>query len=126
MISLHFNRDSVCAGDDCASHRQTFEIDEKTSINDFINFLESTPDPQHLGIIAKISGGEATWILQIKNENGAHNTAVFAQQWETCKNLVSAATIGEVVETYNSNEFYAKYLAQKSPDEVYEDLIRQG
>lgn len=123
MVSLSFNRDSVCMGDDCVSHLKTFEVEEQMSINEFINFLKSAPDPQHAGIIASIKGGKATWVLQVKNEGGSHNVAVFAEQWETCKNLVAVDTIGEVINAYNSDKFFAKYLAQKDPDEVYENLI---
>ena len=85
MIKIKFNRDSVCLDDDINSHETSFDVDEKMTIDDFIGLLYSKSN------IARIAGGEATWILQLRS-------------------------------IYNSSEFYAKYLGQKDPEVVYNNL----
>ena len=117
MIKIKFDRESVCMGDDIGSHETFFDVDEKMTINEFIGFLYSKPN-----IFPKISGGKATWILQIEKENFYRNIAVFAQQWKTAKYLNSNLTIGEIIRFKNPTSFYAKYLAQKDPENVYNSL----
>ena len=63
MIRVKFDRDSVCMGDDIESHEIYLDVDEKMTIDDFIKYLYSKSE----NVIARISGGKATWILQLKN-----------------------------------------------------------
>ncbi|MCL2061399.1 MAG: hypothetical protein FWH03_02080 [Firmicutes bacterium] len=118
MISIKFDRDSVCMGDDCKSHAVSLEVDEKMTVDCLISLLYSKPNA-----IAKISGGKATWILQIKNGEYYIDLAVFTEQWKSAKLLKDLfATVGEIVDFYKPTEFFAKYLAQKNPNKVYKSL----
>ena len=118
MVEIKFDRDSVCMGDDVESHAVSFEIDEKMPIDDLIKFLYSKHN-----VIARISGGKATWILQLKHGDFYMDIAVFAEQWNSVKRLSSSFdTIGQVIEFYNSCNFFGKYLAQKDPEAVYNIL----
>jgi len=118
MIRIKFDRDSVCIGDDIYSHTESFDVDETMSVDSFINFLYSMPY-----VIASISGGEATWILQLRKDIHFYiDIAVFAQQWSSVKYISHYTTIGEITKYYGSMEFYAKYLRQIDPDVVYNNL----
>ena len=118
MIKINFNRDSVCIGDDIEDHYISFEVDEKISIDDFVKILYSD-----LNAIARIGGGKATWILQIRyNEYYYRDIAIFAEQWDSVKCFDFYKTIGEIVKHYKPKYFYAKYLEQRNPEEVYNNL----
>ena len=120
MIKINFNRDSVCMGDDIEDHNISFEVDEQMSIDDFVKFLYS-----NLNAIARISGGKATWILQIRfNEYYYRDIAIFAEQWKSVKCFDFYKTIGEIVKQYKPKYFYAKYLGQSDPEDVYNNLLK--
>ena len=117
LVKIKFDRDSVCLGDDIDSHNVSFDVDEEMTIDDFIKFLYSKAN------IARIGGGEATWILQLRNGRFYIDIAVFAEQWNTVKYFSTTFfTTGEIIKIYNSNEFFAKYLGQKDPEMVYDNL----
>jgi len=118
MIKINFDRDSVCMGDDIEDHYISFEVDEKMPIEGFIKFLYS-----NLNAIARIGGGKATWLLQIRfNEYYYRDIAIFAEQWDCVKCFDFYNTIGEIVKQYKPKFFYAKYLAQRDPEDVYNNL----
>ena len=117
LAKIMFDRDSVCLGDDINSHNVSFDVDEKMTIDDLIKFLYSGAN------IARIGGGEATWILQLRNGHFYMDIAVFAEQWNSVKYFSTPfSTIGEFIKIYHSNQFYAKYLGQKDPEAVYNSL----
>ena len=117
MVEIKFDRDSVCLGDDINSHEISFDVDEKMTIDDFIGFLYSKTS------IARIAGGEATWILQLRSGHFYIDIAVFAEQWNSVKYFSTPFdTIDQMIRIYNSNDFFAKYLGQKDPEVVYNDL----
>jgi len=120
-MEIKFDRDSVCMGDDIESHAVSFDINEEMSIEEFIDFLYKKSN-----VIAKISGGKATWVLQLKSEGFYIDIAVFAQQMNYVKYLSrfqnKLTRIGEVTKFRNSTQFFAKYLGQKDPNEVYKNL----
>jgi len=117
MIKIKFDRDSVCMADDIESHAVSFDVDENISIDDFISILYSKQNA-----IARIGGGKATWILQLINGSFHIDIAIFAEQWDTAKYLDFNSTIDEIIKYYDSIEFFAKYLAQKDPEIVYNTL----
>ena len=117
MIKLKFNRDSVCMADDMEDHAVFFDVDEKISVDDLVQFLYSKPN-----VIPGISGGKATWILQIKNGHFYRDIAVFAEQWDSVKYISNTGlftSIGEIISFYNPTEFFARYLGQKDPEDIY-------
>ena len=125
MIKINFNRDSVCLGDDINDHFISFEVDEKMSVDNLVKFLYT-----NLNAIARIGGGKATWVLQIrhKEHNYYRDIAVFAEQWNSVKCLDFHKTIGEIVKYYKPKLFYAKYLGQMDPEDAYNYLqkLRSG
>ena len=120
-MEIKFDRDSVCMGDDIESHAISFDINEEMSIEEFIDFLYKKHN-----VIAKINGGKATWVLQLKNEDFYIDIAVFAEQMDYVMYLSrfknQLTRIGEVIKFFNSTQFFAKYLGQKDPEEVYNNL----
>lgn len=71
-ILIQITRDSVCAGDDCdAPHLRQMEVSEMMPLKFLIqDILES-------GYLAKISGGRATWLIEIGEPVG-----LVTQQWK--------------------------------------------
>jgi len=121
MIRIYFDRDSVCMADDIESHAISFDVDEQISIDDFISILYVKQNA-----IARIGGGNATWILQLKTDSIYKDIAVFTEQCDTARyffNLFN--TIGEMVIYFSSVDFYTKYLAQKDPEIVYNTMIAE-
>jgi len=120
-MEIKFDRNSACMGDDIESHAVSFDINEEMSIEEFIKFLYKKPN-----VIAKISSGKATWILQLKNEDSYIDIAVFTEQMNYIKYFSKfqnqLTKIGEIAKVFNSTQFFAKYLGQKDPDEVYKNL----
>ena len=112
MIKIEFDRDSVYVGDDIENHSCSFEVDEKLSINEFINILHSK---RYINC-----GREWPWLLQIKkDDNYYRNIALFAKEGKIIKILGSCKTIGEIVNNYKTKLFYAKFLAVENLEEAY-------
>jgi hypothetical protein len=106
-------RDSVCAGDDCdAPHEVLLPLPRDVSLR---GFAERLFDRTYL---AKIEGGEATWILQAQRP-----LAVFAQQWAEPRFLVSPdATLLSLFEPNARPHLQFRYGCQVDPARVFECL----
>lgn len=118
MINLiiHFDRDSVCMGDDCESHKETFEIDG--------NILLSLFTKSHiLKRLALVSGGKATWVLRLKTNHITYkDIAVIAQQWKASKLLVQDCRLKGLVANNEFVEIHALYRCQEDPNTVFKKL----
>jgi hypothetical protein len=112
-LLIQITRDSVCAGDDCdAPHGRQMEVSELMPLKFVIqDILES-------GYLAKISGGRATWLIEIGEPVG-----VVTQQWKDTHFFVNAGgPIGTFLK--GKSEIHFKHEAQNAPEEVVEAYKR--
>jgi hypothetical protein len=114
-LKININRDSVCAGDDCDSHRVELEFDVKATIRDLVNRIKA------INYLAPISGEKATWILM----NIGDEIAVLAQQWKSAKYFMSETTLlSELPSKDNQIELFFKYRGQWPPDTIYIEIAK--
>jgi len=110
-ITITVNRDSVAAGDDCESHEAVLSIPSGS------NVLELVEAARRACRLARISGGQATWLI----DAGARGQCigVAAQQWPTPKLLNSMdTTVAELFEG-KTPFLYFRYWCQTDPDAVF-------
>ena len=112
-LKINLNRDSVCAGDNCDSHKVELEFEVKATIRDLVNRIKK------IDYLAPISGGKATWILM----NLGNEIVVLAQQWESAKYFISETTLlSELTSKDNQIELFVKYRGQWAPDTIYIEI----
>jgi hypothetical protein len=115
-LKVNLNRDSVCAGDDCDSHRIELEFDAKATIRDLVKRIKKS------NYLASITGGKATWILM----NAGNEIAVLAQQWGDAKCFLPEATLLSDLHSHdNQMFFFVKYLGQLPPDSIYIEIDKR-
>jgi len=112
---LNVWRDSVCAGDDCdAPHEIGLTLPADASLAFVADIL------MNKSYLALIDGGKATWILE-----GRKSIAVFAQQWDRPRFLVSpTAPISSFVDSPARPNLQFKYWCQVDPETVFACLQR--
>lgn len=109
-MHVDLTRDSVAAGDDAyAPHRQSLHLTDDASLGDAV----SAALARHY--LASIVGGKATWLVVADGTV----SAVVAQQWAQPRWLTDARVPAPAA-------IHFRYLAQRDPDEVYDEYSRQG
>ena len=116
-LKISLNRESVCAGDDCDSHRIELEFNVKAKIHDLVYTIKK------IHYLAPISGGKATWVLM----NHDKEIAVLAQQWENAKYFISDETLlSELTSKDNQIELFVKYRGQWPPEMIYNEIEKNN
>jgi hypothetical protein len=107
-------RESVCQGDDVfAPNKEVIYLSENKNITELIEIILAK------NYLAKISGGQATWVM--KNEGA--KLAVIAQQWKSAKFLINEKLpIGNLKKNQDFFRIHFDYLTQQDPEIVYHDL----
>ncbi|CDF62025.1 hypothetical protein XFF4834R_chr25190 [Xanthomonas citri pv. fuscans] len=114
VIQITADRDSVCAGDDCDSHRATFSIAASS------NVLEVLAAAWRACPLAGIAGGQATWLLDVA---GSENCiGVMAQQWHQPRLLIHPETSATDLFKGKEPSLYFRYWCQSNPDAVFESI----
>ncbi|WP_243349731.1 hypothetical protein [Parabacteroides sp. FAFU027] len=117
LISIQINRDSVCMGDDCESHKTIFELKRDTTLAKLLQKIKNK------GYLAQIQGGKATWlVINLKKE-----IAVVAQQWRDPKYLsINGDTkLSELEKGNGQIRIHFRYLTQQDPDIIYNEYINK-
>jgi len=111
-IRIAVDRESVCAGDDCVSHKATFSVAASCNVLDVLDAAWCACP------LAGIAGGQATWLIDVAGSGNC--IGVMAQQWHQPKLLIqpetSAADLFEDMEP----SLYFRYWCQSNPDAVLE------
>lgn len=113
MITVLFDRTSVCAGDDVDSHSQTVVLPSGLEPQDFLNRLLGQVQ------LPLISGGEAVWCI-----SGKVPLAIVAQEWSLPRILDTISFQGHLTRETSQLSLYASYLAQIDPNVAYDILSR--
>lgn len=108
-MKLKLSRESVCAGDDCESHDEVIDINEKQRLEQALTEISNGP------YLARIAGGHASW-LALAGRDG-RMLAVVAQQWDQPKWLVDSRWRLRKIGT----SIHFRYYAQVDPDELFEE-----
>ncbi len=109
------DRDSVCAGDDGASHEASFLTSPDASLVEFLQqAMRASP-------LARILGGRATWVI-VARARIETRIGVIAQQWESPALLLPATTT--VAALYGDSQpiVFFSYWNQWPPEWVLEGL----
>jgi hypothetical protein len=114
-LALAVDRDSVAAGDDCASHVAALTIEASITV------VELLAVARRACPLAGIIGGRATWIADAGGEGGAP-FAVLAEQWREPKLLVAATTTAAALFADRPRMLYFRYWCQTDPDAVFAAL----
>lgn len=80
-MRLKIDRDSVCAGDDCVSHAAFVSIAAETKFAEVLEIAQAACP------LARIAGGNATWLIDTEGY-GKGCVGVIAQQWNAPKLLI--------------------------------------
>ncbi|MFC4453482.1 hypothetical protein [Deinococcus sonorensis] len=126
LLNAFFDRDSVAMGDDAEGHQCLLVFTRDAPLSVFLGA------PIHQ-VLASISGGHATWVIQLHELLVAPSppdagrvrvtdVAVVAEQRTAPRLLVPDAPVSQV----GTGTLFAVYLAQQDPDEVYTALSRRG
>lgn len=115
-IVLMVDRDSVCAGDDCASHACSFSVPLAASLSELLYQAKKACR------LASISGGKATWIVEVGGYDGMP-IAVVAQQWDEARALIPSATTVESLFANQQKQLFFKYWCQANPETVFDALV---
>jgi hypothetical protein len=118
------DRDSVAAGDDVASHRREFEVDDGLTIGRLLATVR--PD-------AAIGGGRATWLVVVGPVPGTPGDAgrprpigVYAQEWGATRFFdPEHVPLSEFAGPDGTLSLHFGYLAQVDPELVV-DRYRAG
>lgn len=112
------DRDSVCAGDDCASHQAHFSMPDSHDVSEMLNAaLQACP-------LAQIDGGQATWLIDIGGCNGTC-IGVMAQQWQEPRLTVPTTMKASILFDERPPALFFRYWCQANPDAVFE-AVRTG
>jgi hypothetical protein len=117
-VDLVIDRDSVCAGDDCQSHEVRLSVPAETPLHDVIELA------QRACPLARIAGGQATWLVDTQG-CGEACIGVVAQQWATPKLMLDPATpVREVWRPPSGGlaRLHFRYWCQVDPEAVFEAL----
>jgi hypothetical protein len=116
-LTVALTRDSVCAADDIdAPHEKRFSIPVKAALSEL---YEAVSGQDYL---ARIAGGDATWVLKI----GTENIAVLAQQWRRPMFLLPSTTaVRQFADETRVCEVHIEYHTQKNPVEIAKSLVPQ-
>lgn len=114
VIQITADRDSVCAGDDCDSHRATFSIAASS------NILEVLAAAWHACPLADISEGQATWLIDVAGSESP--IGVMAQQWHQPRLLIHPETSAADLFKGKEPSLYFRYCCQSNPDAVLEAI----
>ncbi|MFE0171361.1 hypothetical protein ACFWZ2_03525 [Streptomyces sp. NPDC059002] len=113
-MKVHLTRDSVAMGDDAyAPHAETMELPDGMPLREAVTAVGKGR------YLASIAGGAATWVL-----TGADGPiAVVAQQWNEPRLLHSGPSAPTSPATdERAVHWHFRYLAQRDPDAVYDEL----
>jgi hypothetical protein len=112
-IIVELDRNSVCAGDDCESHKSSMRCYSNDTLKTVINAIAQR------GYLAQIAGGKATWIVAIGDRKHHRPIAVVAQQWSEPRFIMDPnRTIGAFLSAEDSKGIYFEYHAQIDPEKV--------
>ena len=125
LLKAFFDRDSVAMRDDAERHQCLLVFTQDAPLSVVLGA------PIHQ-VLASISGGQATWVIQLHQLLAAPtppdagrvrvtDLAVVAEQWSAPRLLVPDVPVSQV----GTGTLYAVYLAQQDPDEVYTALSRR-
>ncbi|MFC4455173.1 hypothetical protein [Deinococcus sonorensis] len=123
-VHVAFDRQSVSMGDDAEEHWRLLVFDQDVPLSALL-------EERIHRVLASIQGGQATWLFQVHHpiEAPIHHgqdvpawsdrvrvtdVAVVAQQWSTPQLLCPDFPVSWIGE----GTLYARYLAQRDPDEV--------
>lgn len=112
-IKIVVDRDSVCAGDDCDPHVQSFPVSAATTIGDFLQLIERSH------YLASIQGGKATWLIDCASNKERRCIGVIAQQWAAPKLLVPPNTLLVDLLAGPELKLHFRYWAQADPATVF-------
>lgn len=116
VLTLTADRDSVCAGDDGESHARTFAVALHATVVDLVGLAAAACPP------ASITGGQATWIVEVGG-HGGQPVAIVAQQWAEARLLLShGETVGSLFHQRPPAVFF-KYWGQADPQAVVDALM---
>ncbi|WP_144123026.1 hypothetical protein [Catellatospora sichuanensis] len=105
-MRIRSTRDSVAMGDDVdAPHEQVLDVADGTTFGDVVDHVLAS------GYLARIAGGEATWLVVVERVH-----AVVAQQWSTASWLTDP-------QSQAPDSIHFQYLAQRDPREVLAVMI---
>ncbi|MBC3839419.1 hypothetical protein GXW82_01955 [Streptacidiphilus sp. 4-A2] len=113
-MKVHLTRDSVAMGDDVdAPHTGTLELPADLPVREAIAAVVQG------GYLARIAGGKASWVLT----GAGVAIAVVAQQWREPRLLAAGeCLLGSLVADDGAVRWHFRYLAQRDPVAVYEEL----
>ncbi|SDE11949.1 hypothetical protein [Glycomyces harbinensis] len=107
---INVDRSSVAMGDDLDSHAETVDLPESSTIAEAVSYLRQR------GYLAQISGGRATWVLEVNRKPAA----VIAQQWAEPKFVVDPS---DPLGSFGSEvSLMFRYRAQIDPDDLFDTL----
>jgi hypothetical protein len=113
-IRITVDRDSVCAGDDCVSHKATFTIATSSNVLDLLAASwRACP-------LASIAGGQATWLIDVAGSDSC--IGVMAQQWDQPSLLIAPETIVRDLFRVAESFLYFRYWCQANPVAVLDAL----
>lgn len=113
-IRVTADRDSVCAGDDGASHQTAFSIAASC------NVLEVLAAAWRACPLAGIAGGQATWLIDVADSENC--IGVMAQQWHQPKLLIHPETTAADLFKGVEPSLHFRYWCQSNPDAVLEAI----
>lgn len=116
-IVIQLDRDSVCAGDDVASHVQPLQVDADATIGALLGTI------RRMRYLARIEGGRATWLIDTAGP-GKGCIGVVAQQWHDAR-LTLPATTPLAGLLPDPPRLYFRYWCQADPALVF-DAVASG
>ncbi|MDE2421724.1 MAG: hypothetical protein KGO49_11170 [Gammaproteobacteria bacterium] len=117
QLTITTDRDSVCAGDDCRSHNAEFSIKSSCTIIELLKAAWQTSP------LASISGGKATWLIDISSNIGEWMCiGVMAEQWTHPRLTIPEETTVEELFKDQKLSLYFRYWCQIDPEIVYESV----
>lgn len=107
---IDIDRTSVAMGDDAWPHAERIQAPGAHTLAQVVADILARP------YLASISGGKATWILDLDGEP----VAVVAQQWDEPRYLVDAS---QTIRSFGAPvSLMFRYWRQNDPDEVFAEL----
>ena len=116
FMDVKIDRDSVHPGDDLESHAIPLSVTLSTTIGVLLQQVNQS------GFLPGISGGEATWLVDVK-DGKAGCIGVMAQQWQEPRLIIPMQTPVSDLLYVNQSSFYFRYWCQAAPEIVFESVL---
>ena len=116
FMKVRIDRGSVHPGDDLEAHVIELSVTAATTIGELLYMVKQA------SYLPGISGGEATWLVELV-DGKAGRIGVMAQQWPEPRLTIPLETPINELLFFNRSSFYFRYWGQSNPEAVFESLV---